>query len=39
MYKFEVGRDRATRDDYALWLADTADWFEDYAAAKTTLNE
>ena len=33
IYKYEVGRDRAraNRDDYVLWLADLADWFEEYA--------
>ena len=34
LYKYEVGRDRATRDGYAVWLEDTADWFEDYAATR-----
>ena len=32
IYKYEVGRDRANRDDYVQWLAALADWFEDYAA-------
>jgi hypothetical protein len=32
IYKYEVGRDRANRDDYVLWLADVADWFEVYAS-------
>lgn len=31
IYKYEVGRDRANRDDYVLWLTDVADWFEEYA--------
>jgi hypothetical protein len=35
IYKYEVGRDRASRDDYVEWLAALADWFEDYAAANS----
>ena len=35
IYKYEVGRDRANRDDYVEWLAALADWFEDYAAANS----
>jgi hypothetical protein len=32
IYKYEVGRDRATRDGYAVWLTNTADWFDQFAA-------
>lgn len=28
IYKFSVGRDRASRDDFVIWLTDVADWFE-----------
>jgi len=28
IYKYEIGRDRATRDGYVTWLVELADWFE-----------
>ncbi len=31
IYKFSVGRDRANRDDFVLWLTDVANWFESQA--------
>ena len=30
IYKYQVGRDRATRQGYIEWLKTVADWFENY---------
>ncbi len=33
IYKYQVGRDRANRDDYVIWLSNVADWFDNYTAS------
>lgn len=31
MYKWNVGKRDATRDEFGVWLTTLADWFEEYA--------
>lgn len=35
IYKYSVGRDRATRDGYVEWLNEVSDWFEENSKARS----